>query len=94
MIKLKAANETDMNKSVRQEIKQSLDSLPPKIKQIKYFEVGINIIKSARAYDIVLISKFDSLEELNQYIEHPEHKKVLEIVNRHSENISSVDYKD
>jgi hypothetical protein len=57
-------------------IKTLLEALPEKIEQIKTIEVGININPSDMAYDAVLVSEFASLDDLNTYQNHPEHKKV------------------
>ena len=61
-------------------IKAELDALPSKISEIKFYEVGINIAVSPVAYDIVLISEFENMKDLNTYREHPEHKRVLDII--------------
>lgn len=57
-------------------IKMSLEELRYKIKQIKFLEVGININNSEQAYDAVLYSEFENMEDLNLYKNHPEHLKV------------------
>ncbi len=74
-------------------IKQELDSLPSKISQIKYFEVGINISDSPAAYDIVLISEFESVEDLDIYRMHPEHRKAVDLINLYRIDSMVVDYK-
>ncbi len=73
-------------------IKNLLDQLPSKISQIRDYEVGINIKKSDRASDLVLISSFDSLIDLNDYINHNEHQKALEFVNKRISEVRAIDY--
>jgi len=94
MIKLKAfaGNEEKLEKA--NEIKIALESLPPKIMEIKFFEVGLNKIESERASDIVLISKFNNLEELHNYAINPFHQAVVKIIKEYSSNTTSVDYED
>ncbi len=92
MIKLKPFSGAQEKLEKANEIKVALDSLPAIIPEIKFYEVGLNIIESERASDIVLISKFDSLETLNVYRVHPEHKKVVALIGEYSEKVSAVDY--
>lgn len=73
-------------------IKEVLDSLPNKIAQIKYFEVGINISESPAAYDIVLISEFLNQKELHEYHIHPEHIKATDLIKLHRTSSMVVDY--
>lgn len=56
--------------------KEKLLSLKEKIKEIKYIEVGINNPKAPQDnFDIVLITEFESFEDLEIYQKHPEHVK-------------------
>ncbi|MDD1738181.1 MAG: Dabb family protein, partial [Methanothrix sp.] len=55
-----------------------LEALPAKIKEIVFFEVGINFLQASIAYDLVLVSEFESLEALQSYQKHPEHLKVFD----------------
>lgn len=74
------------------QIKQALDSLPEKIFQIKYFQIGINISTAPSAYDLVLVSGFDSVEDLDIYRKHPEHVKVVEFIALYKAESMVVDY--
>ena len=73
-------------------VKESLQSLPPKIKEIRSFELGVNIITASNAYDLVLLSEFTSIEELVRYQKHPEHLKVAEVVGQVCQSRIVVDY--
>ncbi len=92
MIKLKSFSKDEDKKLVISKIKKSLENLTDKIKEIKFLEVGVNINPSARASDLVLVSDFESLETLDIYRVHPEHQKVLVIINENAEKITAVDY--
>lgn len=74
------------------ELEQALMALPATIEQIQHYEVGLNIIESARACDMVLISKFESLDDLQTYQAHPDHQDVLKLVREITESIHAVDY--
>jgi hypothetical protein len=73
-------------------IKTSLESLQKDIKEISFIEVGIDVSKSAQAYDVVLYSEFESMEALNTYQNHPEHLKAAEFIGKVREERVVVDY--
>jgi hypothetical protein len=57
----------------------SLKNLP----MVRHIEVGINSLKGdVTNFDIVLITNFNSFEDLHAYQNHPEHKKVSEFVSQ------------
>lgn len=92
MIKLKSFSTMDEKNMAANRIKSSLEGLKSKIEELKFIEVGLNINPSERASDIVLVSEFESLETLNVYRVHPEHKKTLAIINEYADKITAVDY--
>jgi hypothetical protein len=55
------------------EAAQVISNMRGKIPVLKELEVGIDVVHSERSYDIALIAKFDSLEDLKVYDGHPEH---------------------
>ncbi len=73
-------------------VRDSLQSLTPKIKEIRSFELGVNTLSASNAYDLVLLSEFTSPEELVRYQKHPEHLKVAEVVGQVCESRIVVDY--
>ena len=73
-------------------IKSQLEALKQKIKEIRSIEVGINTNDSQDAYDIVLYSEFNSIEDLKAYQEHPAHVKVGDFVNKVRLERKVVDY--
>ena len=58
------------------DIKENLEALKDKIDLIVDIEVGININTSDMVSDVVLISTFNSVADLNEYQTHPAHKAV------------------
>lgn len=69
-----------------------LRDLKGKVEQLRELEVGIDVIRSARSYDIALVATFDSLEDLDAYQVHPEHKKVIDYMNQVRESSVAVDF--
>ena len=92
MFKLKDFPAAFERKMKLDNIKAELDTLPSKIAEIKSFDVGINVAVSPVAYDIVLVSEFDNMKDLMIYKEHPEHKKVVEIISKSKESSVVTDY--
>ena len=48
-------------------------SMQGKIAQLRHLEAGIDVIRSERSYDIALVTRFDSLTDLQEYQVHPYH---------------------
>ena len=74
-------------------IKSGLENLIHLIPQIKKIEVGINYPNSPKTnYDIALYSEFDTMEDVDIYQEHPEHKKVAAYIAKVKISRAAVDY--
>ena len=69
-----------------------LRGMEGKIDELKYIEVGIDVLHSERSYDIALITKFESMAALEAYQVHPVHKKVIEHMVQVREASFSVDF--
>jgi len=92
MFKLKEWAEGSDKAANIKALKANLEALPPKIGEIKFFEVGINFLEASVAYDLVLVSEFESKEDLYSYQKHPEHARVANFVGKVCENRIVVDY--
>ncbi|MCX9025918.1 MAG: Dabb family protein [Candidatus Methanoperedens sp.] len=66
--------------------------LKGRIQQLRHLEVGIDVLHSERSYDIALVTKFDSLEELEAYQKHPVHVEVAKYMTSVRESAVAVDY--
>jgi tRNA(His) 5'-end guanylyltransferase len=73
-------------------VKRLLEGLKDKIKEIRFIEIGININDTPAAYDIVLYSEFNSLEDLDAYQNHPEHLIAGEFIGKVRKDRRVVDY--
>lgn len=47
--------------------KNLLLAMEGKIKELRYLEVGADVLHSERSYDLSLITKFDSYEDMQSY---------------------------
>jgi len=74
--------------------KQLLDGLPPLIPEIKRFDVGVNVVESPRAYDLVLVSEFDDEHALQRYQVHSRHAEVQAYLRDNADAVAVVDYVD
>ena len=64
-------------------LKKEFEKLIGLIPVLKNIEVGINHPDTpASNYDLALYCEFNSVEDLNIYQEHPEHKKIGTIITK------------
>ncbi|MNC17512.1 Stress responsive A/B Barrel Domain protein [compost metagenome] len=75
-----------------QETVAVLRNMEGKIPQLISIEVGADIIRSERSFDIALVTVVASLDDLQAYQVHPEHKKVIAHINEVKEVSFAVDY--
>ncbi|MDP5275727.1 Dabb family protein [Chengkuizengella axinellae] len=72
--------------------KDVLMSMEGKIPEVHHLEVGMDVIRSERSYDLSLIVEVDSLEDLDKYQVHPVHKEIIEYIAQVKESVVAVDY--
>lgn len=95
VVLFKLAAEAEGNTRARnaQIMKEQLEALKDKIDVIRHISVNINHADAASDnYDVMLDSEFDSLEDLQQYIVHPEHQKVGQFIAKVRESRAAIDY--
>ncbi len=83
----------DRSASSIAEAEAKLLSMDGKIDILRHLEVGVDVIRSERSYDLALVTKFDSMEDLQAYQVHPYHAgEILPHMRRVSESVVAVDY--
>jgi len=87
LFKLKDRSPESIAKTV-----QVLRNMEGKIDELRHLEVGTDVLHTDRSYDVALVTKFDSMDALQAYQVHPEHKKVIEHMTSVREASVSVDY--
>ena len=75
------------------ELANKLTSLKNEITQIVDYEVGINFSKSDRAYDVSLISSFESEEDMATYAKHSKHLEFMAYSKKVCIQTKVVDYR-
>jgi hypothetical protein len=73
-------------------VKRMLEVLPEKIETLKSMEVGIDMSRSERSFDLVLTSTFDGQAGLNEYAVHPAHLEVVSVIKEVTLLSKVVDY--
>lgn len=73
-------------------LEEMLNNLSEHISSLYKMEVGLNISIRPTAYDIVLVSEFESEEALNKYRVHPKHVEVLAYIKEVVAEAKVVDY--
>ena len=72
---------------------EKLLSMNGRVDMLRHLEVGLDVVRSARSYDIALFTKFDSLDDLHAYQVHPYHGgDVAPYMREASEAVVVVDY--
>lgn len=67
-------------------------SMEGEIPQLRHLEVGVDVLHSERSYDLALVTKFDSLDDMLAYQVHPAHKEILNYMSQVRESAAAVDY--
>jgi hypothetical protein len=72
---------------------EKLLSMKGRVEMLRHLEVGLDVVHSARSWDIALYTRFDSLEDLQAYQVHPYHGgEVAPFMRELSESVAVVDY--
>lgn len=73
--------------------RDKLLSMDGKIDLLRHLDVGVDVIRSERSYDIALTTRFDSLDDLQAYQIHPYHAgEVVPHMKSVCSSIVAVDY--
>jgi hypothetical protein len=75
------------------EARDILQSMEGKIPELKGLEVGVDVLHTERSYDLSLVTRFDSLEDMNTYQVNEYHvNEVLKYLKPMLESSKAVDY--
>jgi hypothetical protein len=73
-------------------VKSMLEALPSQIETLRGMEVGIDVSKSERSFDLVLTSTFDDQAGLSAYAIHSAHLQVVSMIKEVTSVSKVVDY--
>lgn len=71
-----------------------LRGLEGRVPVIRSIEVGTDVLRSQRSYDIALTVRVETLADLEAYQGHPEHVRVADYIATVREAVAVVDYEE
>ena len=71
-----------------------MQALRDPIASIRSLEIGRDMLREARSWDLVLIMGFDSIEALRSYQQHPLHVGLMQFNQPHVADVGAVDFMD
>ena len=90
IVLFKAKEPTEENLEFLEKTFLSMDG---NIKELKQLEVGIDVIRSDRSYDIAIITRFDSKEDYLAYDVNEFHvEKVKKVIGSYIEASKTIDF--
>lgn len=75
-----------------EQARERLLGMRGQIEALLELEVGLDITRSPRSYDLALITRFADQAGLDAYQEHPAHLPVLEFIRARAEAVCAVDF--
>ena len=75
-----------------QKMKDAFGPMKSKIDVVQSYEIGINSKSTGFSFDIVITSTFKNWEDLEKYIQHPEHQKAIKMCSDIQKEKAVVDY--
>jgi hypothetical protein len=75
-------------------IKAALEAMRGKIPELRHLEIGVDIVRSERSWDVALVTRFDSRAAMETYQDHPEHKKAIATIKELREQSIVVDWEE
>ena len=82
----------DTDAESRDEHRAKLRALQSMIPNIVSFDVGADVLHLERSFDTALVAHFADCTALDQYNDHPEHKRVAAMGKEIAEKVVSVDF--
>jgi len=78
--------------TIAEEIRQSLLAMEGRIPTLLSIEVGVDVTRSGRSWDLALLTRFDDQDALEDYAAHPVHLEVVSMIREHATDVAAVDY--
>ena len=75
-----------------EEALRRLQALAEQVPVIRSLEAGRNLVPAERAYDVGLVVKLDSLDDLPAYANHPDHQALLAWIKPRVTGVAAVDF--
>ena len=92
MWKLKDSHEGMSKDELVAQFEQKVETLKSAVPEIKTMELGKSFSELPVAYDVSLYSEFDSKEDYEVFLKHPEHLKVGKFIRQIRTDTALVEY--
>ncbi len=92
MWKLKDSHEGMSKDELIAKFEQELEGLKSAVPEIKTMELGKSFSELPVTYDVALCSEFDSKEDYEVFLKHPEHVKVGKFIRQIRTDVALVEY--
>lgn len=80
------------NLEIAEQVKERLLSMAGKVPTLRQIEAGVDVLRTARSYDVALVTRFDDVAGLEAYQVHPLHQEVAGFIKQHSQGAVAVDF--
>lgn len=77
---------------VAEEAARRLRSMAGKVPGLLSIQAGVDVLRSARSYDVALITTFNDVAALEAYQVDPVHVEVVAYIKQHATGIVAVDF--
>ena len=91
LLRMNATSDAEREASVAR-LSEALTALPALIDQIRELSVGANVVVRPGNWDLALTVDVDDAAALEEYREHPDHQKVLRLINELVADRCAVDF--
>lgn len=75
-----------------EEFSRRMHALRGTVPGIQHLEIGRDILRDARSWDLILVMRFESVETLRAYQQHPAHQDVMKFNSPAVAEVGAVDY--
>jgi hypothetical protein len=80
------------SQEIARDVRDRLLGMQGKIETLNELEAGLDVTRSGRSWDVVLITRHDDKAGLEAYAVHPVHQAVLGYIKQHITASAAVDF--
>ncbi|PKQ65652.1 hypothetical protein BZG02_01205 [Labilibaculum filiforme] len=92
MFKFKAFDSAEEKENYFTRLKNAFDGLDERIPEIKFLQIGSDLLHTDASYDFVVNVDIENIEALPIYANHPEHVKAVTILKEMAADRKVIDY--
>jgi hypothetical protein len=92
MFKFKAFESEEAKENFHKRLVDAFDGLDETIPEIKFLQIGFDVLHSDASFDFVVNVDIENLEALKAYAGHPEHVKAASVIKEMAVDRKVIDY--